>query len=379
MKSTTLPTRVAVNLLWCVPGVGGSEEYLVRQLVGLSENAHDVIVDIFAPRGFSSRHPGVALLFNVIEAPSRCRRRIVRIVWEHTWLTWRTRRYNIVHHGGGTMPRWGNPATVLTIHDVQWTKYPHYVAPVKLKYLQRVVPVSVRRATRVVVPSQFVASTLIENFAVDSEKISVVRHGVESDVATHCTEEHALRERWGLGSGPVLAFPAITHPHKNHLFVLQLLTATSGPWADPSLRLVCAGSAGASDAMVKQFIAQHGLESKVVMPGRISAPDRNGLLAMSEAMVFPSQYEGFGAPLIEAMHAGTAILASDCASIPEVVGDAGIVVALEADAWRQGLQQLRDQREELTRRGYERAKQFTTALSGADLLLAYGMAMGEQR
>lgn len=371
--------RIAVNLLWCVPGVGGSEEYLVRQLFGLTENTHNCVVDVYAPKGFSTRQPRLSTHFNVVEAPSSCSRRVVRIVLEHTWLAWRTRRHDVVHHGGGTIPRWGNSSTVLTIHDVQWTEYPEYVAPVKLKYLQRVVPSSLRRATRIVVPTHFVASTLVENFAASSEKISVVRHGVESDVLTHRTEENVLRNRWNLGSGPVWAFPAITHPHKNHRFLVELMASTNGAWADPSAHLVCAGSAGSSDAEVKELIAQHALEDRIVMPGRISEQDRNGLLAMSEAMVFPSQYEGFGAPLIEAMHLGAAILASNCASIPEVVGDAGIVAPLEHDAWSEGLHQLRAQREELIRRGHQRAAHFTTALSGADLLEAYHMATGEPR
>ena len=379
MNGHAKPARIAVNLLWCVPGVGGSEEYLVRQLLGLAENTHDCDVEVYAPKGFSSRQPVVASLFTVKEAPSTCTRRVVRILLEHTWLAWRTRRHHIVHHGGGTLPRWGNSTTVLTIHDVQWTEYPEYVNPVMLKYLQKVVPSSLRRATRIVVPTHFVASTLIENFGIASEKISVVRHGVEPDATIHRTEENELRQRWNLGSGPVWAFPAITHPHKNHLFVLELMSAVSGPWAESTAHLVCAGSAGSSDAAVQQFIAQHGLENRVVMPGRISAADRNGLLAMSEAMVFPSQYEGFGAPLIEAMHLGTAILASNCASIPEVVGDAGIVAPLERDAWVDGLQQLRARRDDLIRRGHQRAAYFTTALSGTDLLTAYHTAMGAQR
>lgn len=379
MNTVVSPTRIAVNLLWCVPGVGGSEEYLVRQLLGLSENTHDYVVDVFVPKGFSTRQPRLASHFNIVEAPSRCTRRAIRIVLEHTWLTWRTRRHCVVHHGGGTMPRWGNSTTVLTVHDVQWTTYPEYVAPVKLKYLRRVVPSSLKRATLIVVPTHFVASTLIENFGVSSKKISVVRHGVESDVLTQRTQEAVLRDRWDLGSGPVWAFPAITHPHKNHLFVLELMAATTGPWADPTAHLVCAGSAGSSDAVVKQFISEHGLENRVVMPGRICEADRNGLLAMSEAMIFPSQYEGFGAPLIEAMHLGTAILASNCASIPEVVGDAGVVVSLERDAWIDGLRQLRARRDDLIERGHRRAEHFTTSLSGTDLLGAYRTAMGEQR
>ena len=370
--------RVAVNLLWCVPGVGGSEEYLVRQLRGTTENTHDFTIDVFAPKGFRKRHRALADKFTVIEAPSACRRRFVRIVFEHTWLAWRTRTYDIVHHGGGTMPRWGNNNTVLTLHDLQWTMYPEYVAPIKRAYLQRVVPSSLRRATHIAVPTRFVASTIVENFAVAREKISVVRHGVESDVLIDKTAEDELRSRWSLEGATVLVFPAITHPHKNHLFLLSLMSSEIPLWGDSLLKIVFAGSPGSAEEKVRSSIEVHRLENRVVMPGRISARDRNGLIALADAMVFPSQYEGFGAPLIEAMHIGTPLIASDRTCIPEVVGDAGVIAPLEPDAWVDALHKVRLERADLIEKGKLRAQNFTTALSGADLLTVYRRAVGEQ-
>ncbi|MEY3806206.1 MAG: hypothetical protein RIR69_1018 [Actinomycetota bacterium] len=363
--------RIAVNLLWCVPGVGGSEEYLLRQLRGTHENQHDFVIDVFAPKGFSQRLPEFAGQFAVHEAPSMCHRRAVRIVLEHTWLAWRTRTYDAVHHGGGTMPKIGNRRTVLTLHDVQWTKFPEYFSSTKLKYLRRVVPSSLRRARRIAVPSHFVASTLVDNFAIAMDKISVVRHGVENDVVTDATPESELRRRWSLENARVLVYPAITHPHKNHLFLLELMSGHDSDWSDESVKIVCAGSAGSADQQVRDFINAHHLGDRVVMPGRISARDRNGALAMCEAMVFPSQYEGFGAPLVEAMHAGAPIVASDCASIPEVVGTAGVIVPLQQEAWVDALSRVRIERTELIARGRERAAHFTTALSGQDLLTVY--------
>lgn len=368
--------KIAVNLLWCVPGVGGSEEYLLRQLRGTCENQHEFVIDIFAPRGFSQRLPDVARQFAVVEAPSMCQRRFVRIVLEHTWLAWRTRAYDLVHHGGGTMPKIGNRKTVLTLHDVQWTKFPEYFSSVKLRYLRRVVPSSLKRARRIAVPSHFVASTLVDNFGLNPDKISVVRHGVESDVATDKTPESELRRRWSLENARVLVYPAITHPHKNHVFLLQLMTSNHSAWNDESLKIVFAGSAGAADQQVREFVDAHQLSGRVVLPGRISARDRNGALAMCEAMVFPSQYEGFGAPLIEAMHAGAPVLASDCGSIPEVVESAGVIAPLQPDAWADALEHVRRERDELIARGHERAQYFTTALSGLDVLAVYQTVLG---
>ncbi len=367
--------RVAMNLLWCVPGVGGSEEYLVRQLLGLAEIEHEFSITVFAPRGFSQRQPRIAELFDVREAPSSCVRRSVRIILEHTWLAKQTRSFDLVHHGGGTLPRSGNKKTLLTIHDVQWTAYPDYVHPVKLKYLQRVVPSSIRRATRVVVPTQFVANTLTESFGTKSSRVGIVRHGLESNLSGEATPEHELRAKYSLGDGPVLVFPAITHPHKNHRFLLALMAKGNESWQDEKLRLVCAGSAGSHQSAVQTLINELNLGDRVVMPGRVSAADRNGLLKMADAMVFPSEYEGFGAPLIEAMQLGAPVLASKCGSIPEVVANAGVVAALHTDDWNDALIRLRRDRETLVRSGYQRAQDFTVALSAADLVTEYRAAL----
>lgn len=367
--------RVAMNLLWCVPGVGGSEEYLVRQLIGLSEIVHPYEVHVFAPHGFSVRQPAVAAAFRVHEAPSSCTRRVQRIVLEHTWLALKTLRFDIIHHGGGSIPRIGNKRTLLTVHDVQWTQYPHYVSPVKLRYLRNVVPSSLQRATRIAVPSWFVSTTLTTFFSTSPEKIGVVRHGLESTLDASATPETELRRSLKIGSGPVLVYPAITHPHKNHSFLLDVLAEGNGAWADPSLRMVFAGSAGSADAEVREKVSRLGLTDRVIMPGRVSHADRNGLLAMADAMVFPSEYEGFGAPLIEAMHFGTPIICSDRGSIPEVVGEAGIMLPLTTNAWAHALDDVRRDRATLIAAGAARAERFTARLSAEDLVHQYGVVM----
>lgn len=367
--------RVAMNLLWCVPGVGGSEEYLVRQLHGLAQLGNDN-VDVFAPRGFAARRPDIADRFRVVEAPSSCVRRPERIVFEHTWLAQATRSYDIVHHGGGSLPRriaWPrrHQGTLLTIHDVQWTQFPEYVRPVKLRYLRTVVPSSLKRATHIAVPSHFVASTLHQHFGVPFDHVGVVRHGLEQHLTQHVTAEHELRQRFALGDGPVVVYPAITHPHKNHSFILSLMSEGNGLWNDRNLRVVFAGSSGLADQDVRAQIAERGLGDRVVMPGRVNDADRNGLLALASAMVFPSQYEGFGAPLIEAMAIGTPVLCSDQGSIPEVVGEAAVVAPLQPQSWVDGLARVVAERQHYVEAGRARAQTFTAAASAQDLIAQY--------
>lgn len=371
--------RVAMNLLWCVPGVGGSEEYLVRQLLGLSAISHDYEVHVFAPRGFSERQPLVAESCIVHEAPNSCARRTMRIVLEHTWLAWQTRGFHVVHHGGGSIPRVGNGRTLLTIHDVQWIDYPKYVAQLKLRYLRSMVPSSIRRAIRIAVPSHFVADTLVRAFGVNPDKVGVVRHGLETTFDGETTSEESLRSSLGLGAGPVLVYPAITHPHKNHEFLLRLMAEGVGAWGDPSLRLVFAGSAGSSDHVVRARVSALGLSERVVMPGRVSYADRNGLLALADAMVFPSEYEGFGAPVIEAMRFGTPVICSDRASLPEVAGDAGLVRPLTEPDWVRALDEVRIRRDKLIAAGHSRALQFTAEISASELVEQYNMVLASSR
>lgn len=368
--------RVAMNLLWCVPGVGGSEQYLVRQLLGLSQVQHDFSVILFAPDGFTESHPEVAKHFDIVEAPSDCVSRPQRVWLEHTWLSRQTSDFDLVHHGGGTIPRRGTQPTVLTLHDVQWTQYPDYVRPIKRAYLRVSVPSSLRRSTHITVPSQFVAGTLIKHFGVDNKKISVVPHGLEFSVTTDITDERTLRERYGIKARRIVFFPAITHPHKNHMFLLDLISNGVGDFADPELVLVCAGAQGNAESTVATAIAERGLHSRVLRLGHVNGADRNGLMQMAEALVFPSEYEGFGAPVIEAMALGTPVICSDQTSLPEVVGDAGVVIPLTRDAWGKALHTVRMRRNEFVQAGYERSRMFTAATSAEALLRAYKKVLG---
>jgi glycosyltransferase involved in cell wall biosynthesis len=89
-----------------------------------------------------------------------------------------------------------------------------------------------------------------------------------------------------------------------------------------------------------------------------------------------SLYEGFGAPVLEAMALGTPVIASDCASLPEVIGDGGLVLPLDESSWATALTEIHARRDELVRRGHVRAAQFTAANSAQDLCRAYEYALG---
>jgi alpha-1,3-rhamnosyl/mannosyltransferase len=359
------PLRVGVNLLWCLPGVvGGSEEYVERQLLGLHAVAPEIDTTLYVVPGFAAAHPELAACHELVVSSLDSRRRSRRVLYEATWLPPRLQRVDVVHHAGGTVPPRSPRPVLLTIHDVQYRTFPQYHSPLKLQYLRIAVPHAVRAATVVAVPSEYVRGTVIDGFGIDPDRVVVVPHGVDTPETFTPVEE--LRERYGIGDRRYVVYPAITHPHKQHRFLLDLL---AGPWSDPDLVLVLLGGRGRAEDDVAAAIAALDLGPRVIRPGRVPAADRDGLIAGAEALVFPSEYEGFGAPVLEAMALGTPVVCSDRAALPEVAGDAALVRPLDQDAWAGVLDEL--DREALAAAGRARAARFSVAASGAALAAAY--------
>ncbi len=270
------------------------------------------------------------------------------------------------------MPSRSFTPSVVTVHDLQYLTYPHYFTRTKLAYLTKRVPNAVRRASVVAVPSEHVKATVVASFGVDPSRVVVVRHGVESTLGSSPTPEAELRRRFSITTPRVLVYPAITHPHKNHEFLLRLLASA---WSDPDVSVVFAGGVGLADDDVTRLVSELGLTSRVVRTGRVSPADRDGLIAMAEAVVFPSMFEGFGAPVLEAMAIGTPVIASDATALPEVVADAGVVRGLEIHLWADALDVVRERRGELIAKGRARAANFGAIDSARDLLAAYELAV----
>jgi glycosyltransferase involved in cell wall biosynthesis len=365
--------RVGLNLLWLQPGRGGgAERYalgLVRALA--DEAAADVEMTIFCNRRFAGAYPDVRERVATVIAPLDGRSRSARIALESTWLARETARLDLdlVHHLNDVIP-WIHPRpSVLTIHDLRSMAGGAVLGRGQAAYLRMAVPRSVRASRIVMTPTEFVRREVIDRFSVDPARVAVVSAPVPRMAPSATT---ALEP-----DGPYFLYPAITNRHKNHR---TLLDAFAKVVADrPDVRLILTGTPGNADRDVGDEIRRLGLEGQVVRAGRLADPAFDRLLADAVALVYPSTYEGFGLPLMEAMALGCPVVASATTALPEVVGDAGMLIdPHDVDGWTEAMIRLLDDeglRDRAIAAGKARVASRTPAETARRLVEAYRQAL----
>jgi glycosyltransferase involved in cell wall biosynthesis len=361
--------KVGINLLWMVPGVvGGSETYLTRLLSGLAERSTAFDYTIFAVPQFADAHPDLARTFKIAFAPVTGQFKSFRVAGENSWLAAQCRRRNIdlVHHAGGIVPIVRTARPVLTIHDLQYLYYPEYFTQAKLTYLKKMVPRSAEAARLILTPSEYTRRTVIERLNIDPQIVIVVPHGISPrEKRSDGTE---MRGKYGI-EGRFFLYPAITYPHKNHLVLVEGLAKLVE--RHPDATLVLTGGKGSFETRLAGEIKALGIERHIRRLGYIPAEDLDALYNEAVAMCFPSRFEGFGAPVLEAMARECPVIASDATALPEVVQDAGSLVSPDnAEQWAGAMAELLEdeaRRDGLAKSGLERAKEFTWTRS-ADVL-----------
>jgi glycosyltransferase involved in cell wall biosynthesis len=369
--------KIGINLLWMVPGVvGGSETYMVRLLSGLAERSTAFDYTIFALPQFKETHADLAKTFKMAYAPVSGQWKSFRVAGENTWLAQqcRKRKIALVHHAGGVVPMVRTTRPILTIHDLQYLYYPEYFTKTKLNYLKVMVPRSAETARLVLVPSKYTRRTVIERLNIDPSIVIVVPHGVSPREGTGQSQD--IRARYEI-SGPFFIYPAITYPHKNHLVLIDAFAKVLK--SHPDTMLVFTGAKGSMEVRIRSAIEALGIRDHVKRLGYIPSEDLDALYHEAIAMTFPSRFEGFGAPVLEAMARGCPVIAADATALSEVVDEHGILASPDnADHWAHAMAEMLDDAELRNRTGkagLERAREFTWTRSADVLEEAYRHAL----
>jgi len=285
-----------------------------------------------------------------------------------------TGRVNLFHATDFTLP----PTlcrTILTVHDLSFVRVPETTSPTLKHYLDKVVPRSIKRADHILADSQATKDDLIALYNTPSDKVTVLLSGVEPRFRPidDLNSLERVRVRYALPDRPYILSVGTVQPRKNYVRLVEALGALRGQGIDVSLVIV--GAPGWLAEPIYETIKKLRLSEFVRFTGFADDADLPALYTGAVCVALPSLYEGFGLPVLEAMACGTPVLTSNVSSLPEVAGDAALLVnPHETQAIADGLMRLITDsalRNQLTARGYQQAARFTWDRSARELQAVY--------
>jgi glycosyltransferase involved in cell wall biosynthesis len=290
-----------------------------------------------------------------------------------------TGRVDLFHSPDFTLPPVWRARALVTVHDLSFLRVPECFPPGLLRYLEAAVPRAVRRADHVVADSHNTRRDLMELLDAPAGKISVVHSGVEARFRPMRGEGDrealdAVRRKYGLPERFILSVGTV-QPRKNYARLVEAFGMLNSQFSIPNCDLVVAGGRGWLYERAYERVEALGLGGRVQFLGFVDDADLPALYNLARAFAFPSLYEGFGLPPLEAMACGVPVVCSHVSSLPEVVGDAALTVdPLDVEALAAALARLLEDeslRASLAARGLARAARFTWPRAAARLLEIY--------
>ncbi len=287
------------------------------------------------------------------------------------------RKSDITHFFNYIVPPFVHGKKVVTVHDMVYKAFPETVRGRTRFMLEMGLKRSMKRADIIVTDSEFSKSEIVKYFPQHEKKIRVVPCGVDTERFHPCTEPERIPEvKKSLDiEGEYFLYLGTIEPRKNLERLITAYGHLAGKMGDKCPKLVMAGGKGWLNDGIYSRVERLGLTDKVIFTKYVPSEDLNPLMCGALAFVFPSIYEGFGMPPLEAMACGVPVLASGEASLPEVTGDCAVICdAYSVKSIAQGLYRLctdEKLRKELSRKGIERAKGFTWEKSAEMLNAVY--------
>jgi len=283
---------------------------------------------------------------------------------------------DIFHFVNFVIPPYVKGKAVVTVYDMVYRRFPETMERANLKKLEKNLADSCARADAVITISQSSKREIIEYLGVPDEKVHIIYPGVDTDryhsgidrdMIDGILKKYALPDAYFLYLGTL-------EPRKNIETIVEAYRLYNKNHGG-DIRLVIAGKKGWQYERIFEKVREYGLEQRIIFPGYVSEEDKPGLYAGARAFLFPSLYEGFGMPPLEAMACGTPVIAAAASSLPEVMGDAGCMVEpMDTEAIAGYMHALASDREfsdSIRARGFDRAKKFSWDKSVEALFRVY--------
>jgi glycosyltransferase involved in cell wall biosynthesis len=303
----------------------------------------------------------------------------IRIAWEQLVQPWALGQIkaDLIHGPLLVAPVWAPCPAIVTIHDLSFIRFPHLFRTANRLYLKVMTRLSARRARRFIAVSAHTASESERLLGIPRERIDVVYHGVDPAFQPLPKEQvDAFRQRSRLPNRFVLSVGTL-EPRKNHTRLVEAFARAR----DRETKLVLVGGRGWLYEDLFARVEALGLGDDVVFAGYVTNDDLPLWYNAAAVFAYPSLYEGFGMPVLEAQACGTPVLTSTQSSLPEAAGDGALMVdAYKVDAIAAGLRQiLTDEslREALQERGLAHARGFTWAQTARETTRVYRHTIAE--
>ncbi len=355
--------RIGINLLYLRPDQVGGSEIFVRHLVEALERRADVRSVLFCNK-LSAWTFDATESTTVVTVSARSYSFRNRLLDEN-WTLRRHLRHQVIDvlltpiSTGPLLPL-GIPQ-VVTIHDLLHTQVKDEFSPLERRGRTLLTGLSILRSAHVIAVSDFTRDMVIARFPVAAHRVSRVHEGVSPHLKPSPDRIREVRAAYKL-EADYFFYPAMLTPHKNHVFILRAF-AEFLDRAPDTLRLVLTGKQTPYIDDIMGEIDRLSLQDHVRYLGLIPREDLLAVLAGATALLYPSLFEGFGLPVLEAMQCGVPVAASDVSSLPEVAGDAALLLPATAlGEWVDAMLRLSmdyELRGRLAQRGKENALRFS--------------------
>lgn len=301
-----------------------------------------------------------------------------RILWEQLIQPFQLGDYDLYHAGAFVAPFLSTVPMVVTVYDLTFMRYPERLSPARRLYLRTFTDITCKRAKRILAISESTKQDIVDLLGISPDKVDVTPLGYDRDLHKPLPDDEidtfrrdkGLPERFWLYLGTI-------EPRKN---LVTLIEAYARLPESERLPLILAGGKGWLTEPIFEAIERHNLSDDIMLPGFIPTDDLALWYNSAECFIFPSVFEGFGLPVLEAMACGTAVITSNVSSLPEVAQDAGMTLPPDdIDVWAEALGKAyhdKAWREKAGQRGLEIAQNFTWERTAQLTLASYQRALG---
>ncbi len=364
--------RIGINALYWLPdSMGGTQTYFLNLVKNLVQRSPDYQFYLFINATAATSYSIDAGNLTVVPCQISGHNRMMRLAWENSILPRLARRYrlDLMHSLGYLSPPLLPVPTVVTVLDMIHFTRPADIALSKQLMWRLLFPASLARASQVITISRSVRDELVGHYPWAAKKIRPIHLGVDHDLfsaKTVSTRELSL-------SRPFVLAVASLSRHKNLGAVIKAFSLAAVQV--PELRLLLVGMRSNAAEELYCLAEESGLNDRIEFTGRVSDSELVLLYQNATAFIYPSLYEGFGLPVLEAMACGCPVIASNRFSVPEIAGDAALLVdpcdTLQIAGSIVMLANMPELRNSLAQKGLEQARKYDWARTAEETLSVY--------